>query len=130
MTQWSSLTGKFIECGLLDREYHTPCIVGYNDKSQAGLTGHRGPPNAGWEATMNRRESLKLIAGATALISLGGGRAWAQTPPPPTGPFTLPPLGYAFDALEPHIDAQTMTLHHDRHHAANVNNANQLVPRW
>ena len=77
---------------------------------------------------MNRRESLKLIAGATALISLGGSRAWAQTAP--AGPFTLPPLGYAFEALEPHIDAQTMMIHHDRHHAAYVNNANQLVQRW
>ena len=77
---------------------------------------------------MNRRESLKLIASATALISFGGGYTWAQTPPP--GPFTLPPLGYAFDALEPHIDAQTMMIHHDRHHAAYVNAANQLAQRW
>ena len=77
---------------------------------------------------MNRRESLKLIAGATALISFGGGHTWAQTPP--AGPFILPPLGYAFDALEPHINAQTMMIHHDRHHAAYVNNANQLAQRW
>ena len=77
---------------------------------------------------MNRRESLKLIASATALMSFGGGHTWAQTPP--AGPFTLPPLGYAFDALEPHIDAQTMMIHHDRHHAAYVSNANQLAQRW
>lgn len=49
---------------------------------------------------------------------------------PAAGPFTLPPLGYAFDALEPHIDAQTMMIHHDRHHAAYVNAANQLAQRW
>ena len=36
----------------------------------------------------------------------------------------LPPLPYAFDALEPHIDAQTMEIHHDKHHAAYVNNLN------
>ena len=30
--------------------------------------------------------------------------------------FELPPLPYASDALEPHIDAQTMTIHHDKHH--------------
>jgi Fe-Mn family superoxide dismutase len=77
---------------------------------------------------MNRRESLKFFVGATALMSVGGmGRALAQTP---TGPFTLPPLGYAFDALEPHIDAQTMMIHHDRHHAAYVNNANVLAQTW
>lgn len=33
-------------------------------------------------------------------------------------PFELPDLPYAFDALEPHIDARTMEIHHDRHHAA------------
>ncbi|MBX3177634.1 MAG: superoxide dismutase [Candidatus Hydrogenedentes bacterium] len=34
--------------------------------------------------------------------------------------FELPPLPYAFDALEPHIDAKTMEIHHDKHHAAYV----------
>src|ERR1700757_2124124 len=80
------------------------------------------------EGAMNRRESLTLIAGATALISFGGGHTWAQTPP--AGPFKLPPLGYAYDALEPHIDAQTMMIHHDKHHAAYVANANKLVESW
>ncbi len=36
----------------------------------------------------------------------------------PDGPFELPPLTYEFDALEPHIDALTMEIHHDRHHMA------------
>ena len=39
----------------------------------------------------------------------------------------LPPLPYAFDALEPHIDAQTMEIHHDKHHAAYVNNVNAAL---
>ncbi|HSC58999.1 MAG TPA: superoxide dismutase [Gemmatimonadales bacterium] len=42
-------------------------------------------------------------------------------------PFTLPPLPYAADALEPHIDAQTMQIHHDKHHAAYVNNLNAAL---
>lgn len=41
--------------------------------------------------------------------------------------FELPPLPYAFDALEPHIDARTMEIHHDRHHAAYINNANAAL---
>jgi len=45
-------------------------------------------------------------------------------------PFTLPPLGYPYEALEPHIDAQTMNIHHTRHHQAYVNNANAAVERW
>jgi Fe-Mn family superoxide dismutase len=41
--------------------------------------------------------------------------------------FELPPLPYAFDALEPHIDARTMEIHHDKHHAAYVNNLNNAL---
>ena len=47
--------------------------------------------------------------------------------PPAGGPFTVPPLPYAFDALEPHIDAQTMQIHHDKHHAAYVTNLNKAL---
>ncbi len=43
--------------------------------------------------------------------------------------FVLPQLPYAFNALEPHIDAQTMEIHHDRHHAAYVNNANAALEK-
>ena len=39
----------------------------------------------------------------------------------------LPPLPYAFDALEPHIDARTMEIHHDKHHAAYVTNLNNAL---
>ncbi len=41
--------------------------------------------------------------------------------------FTLPPLPYAYNALEPHIDEQTMRIHHDKHHAAYVNNLNAAL---
>ncbi len=77
---------------------------------------------------MTRREALKT----TAVIGI----ACATVPPfasaqpaaaPATGPFTLPPLPYAFDALEPHIDAQTMQIHHDKHHQAYVTNLNAAV---
>ncbi len=42
-------------------------------------------------------------------------------------PFTLPPLPYGFDALEPHIDAKTMEIHHDKHHGAYVTNLNKAL---
>ena len=42
-------------------------------------------------------------------------------------PFTLPPLPYAYDALEPFIDTQTMQIHHDKHHAAYVTNLNKAL---
>jgi Fe-Mn family superoxide dismutase len=44
-------------------------------------------------------------------------------------PYQLPPLPYPFNALEPHIDARTMEIHHDKHHAAYVNNVNKAIEK-
>ena len=41
--------------------------------------------------------------------------------------FTVPPLPYSFDALEPYIDAKTMEIHHDKHHGAYVANLNKAL---
>ncbi len=41
--------------------------------------------------------------------------------------FEVPPLPYEYNALEPYIDTQTMQLHHDKHHAAYVNNLNNAL---
>lgn len=43
-------------------------------------------------------------------------------------PYSLPPLPYAYDALEPYIDSETMHLHHDKHHQTYVKNANAALP--
>lgn len=43
--------------------------------------------------------------------------------------FELPPLGYEFSALEPHFDAKTMEIHHDKHHAAYVKNLNEAIKK-
>src|SRR5712692_366016 len=75
------------------------------------------PPHSTGASKMNRRESLSVIAGATAAAAtaslLDSTRASAQAQPAPVGPFRLPPLGYGYDALEPHIDTTTMSIHHD-----------------
>ena len=42
-------------------------------------------------------------------------------------PFQLPQLGYAYDALEPHIDARTMEIHHSKHHAGYTNKLNAAL---
>jgi Fe-Mn family superoxide dismutase len=81
---------------------------------------------------MTRRQALKTTAFASlALAALPGAPAQnnptAPTATTATGPFTLPPLPYAYDALEPYIDARTMQLHHDKHHAAYVANLNKAV---
>ena len=44
-------------------------------------------------------------------------------------PFTLPALPYPYDALEPHIDAKTMEIHHTKHHQAYVNNLNAAIEK-
>jgi superoxide dismutase, Fe-Mn family len=51
----------------------------------------------------------------------------AQTAKGGAGAFTLPPLPYASDALEPYIDKRTMEVHHDGHHGAYVNNLNKAL---
>src|SRR5262249_44475569 len=72
---------------------------------------------------LSRRTAL--LGSLSAGLLLTSRIASAQTAP--NGPFTLPPLPYAPDANEPHIDAQTMQIHHDRHHAAYVANLNAAV---
>jgi len=77
-----------------------------------------------------RRHLLELGSAAAMLpiaTAVEARPLFAQTTAAPAGPFTLPPLPYPADALEPHIDAQTMTIHHDRHHAAYVANLNAAL---
>jgi Fe-Mn family superoxide dismutase len=71
---------------------------------------------------VTRRGFMAGTAAAATVAFASGVSAQA-----PSGPFKLDPLGYANNALEPHIDARTMEIHHGRHHAAYVNNLNAAV---
>jgi Fe-Mn family superoxide dismutase len=77
---------------------------------------------------VNRRDTLKLLgaAVATAATPVSLVRpAMAQAKP-----FSLPPLGYPYEALEPHIDTATMTIHHRNHHNAFIGNLNGLADKY
>jgi superoxide dismutase, Fe-Mn family len=74
---------------------------------------------------LTRREMLELTGvGAGLCLARCSALDAAQEKKPA---FTLPPLPYAYDALEPHIDAETMKIHHDRHHQAYVTNLNAVL---
>jgi len=79
---------------------------------------------------VTRREALSTLGvGALALAAAGRGldAAAPGQAQAAAGPYTLAPLPYAFDALEPHIDALTMQIHHGKHHQAYVNNLNTAL---
>ncbi len=77
---------------------------------------------------MTRRQAIKTTALATASIATATSATAQSVIDGGLQPlFRLPPLPYAFDALEPYIDARTMEIHHDKHHAAYVANLNKAI---
>ncbi len=85
---------------------------------------------------LTRRElirNLGVAAGATYVFGLGihAGPPSVAAPGPEAGekPYTLPPLPYAYDALEPHLDKETVALHHGKHHAAYIAGLNGALEK-
>jgi superoxide dismutase, Fe-Mn family len=77
------------------------------------------------------RRNFLLLAGAGAIATAFGVLPkFALAQDTPSGPFTLPPLPYDYNALEPYIDAETMTFHHDKHHAAYIKKLNEAVGKY
>ncbi len=72
---------------------------------------------------MTRRQAVKTAFLATSAAAIIPGTLADSAEPM----YVLPKLTYAFDALEPHIDARTMEIHHDKHHAAYVANLTKAI---
>lgn len=78
---------------------------------------------------MNRRDTLISLSGAALFAALPGAVSAAFAEEAKAEAFTLPPLGYAYEALEPHIDSATMKIHHTGHHAAYVKAMNEVATK-
>jgi superoxide dismutase, Fe-Mn family len=85
--------------------------------------------------TINRRHFLFLLGASVGAFALDAHASAEKAPisqkPPDdnTAVYSVPPLPYAYDALEPHIDQATMQFHHDKHHAAYVKNLNAALDK-
>ena len=85
---------------------------------------------------MNKREFLRYALYAPAAVALWTRTSYSSpaavisvSQQTASGPHKLPPLPYEYNALEPYIDTETMQLHHDKHHAAYVNNLNAAIAK-
>ena len=79
---------------------------------------------------LTRRDGLRLTLGLAATLAGGSRPGFVSHACAAEPVFKVPPLGYGYDALEPYIDATTMTIHHDKHHGAYVAALNGHVEKY
>jgi hypothetical protein len=88
---------------------------------------------------MKRREFVGIVAGGAGAIALGGGTIFqgaaaaepnSELKPKEQAMYTLTKIPYAFDALEPYIDARTMEIHHTKHHQSYVDKLNTALEKY
>lgn len=93
------------------------------------MEGMMNDPHSTDSRGTTRRTMLQLVGATAGIAAIGTGKAFAaQSEPSDTeGGYTLPPLSYSYDALEPAIDEQIMRLHHDEHHQGYVDGANEAL---
>jgi Fe-Mn family superoxide dismutase len=101
-------------------------------RSPRARSGARRSDKEGKMSTVSRRDLLAAMAVAPILSGFSGLAFAADAAKPnyvmyENGKYVLPPLPYAYNALEPAIDEQTMRLHHDKHHLGYVNGLNKAL---
>src|SRR5262245_7222723 len=93
-----------------------------------------GPPRGSTRSTqqgeitmqhVSRRQFLQAAGAGAAALAFATRATTADADKKPG--FTLPKLPYDYNALEPHIDVETMKIHHDKHHQAYVDNLNKAL---
>jgi Fe-Mn family superoxide dismutase len=84
-------------------------------------------PSTPAAVSLSRRDALKIIGTTVAATGLGLASAGAAEAGPAALGWELPKLAYGYDALEPHVDARTMEIHHTKHHQAYITNAKNLL---
>src|SRR6188508_3089668 len=95
-----------------------------------GVQGLRAHPSCPFRLSFSARLRRLACLNWREPLAFGGLLLTYQTCRSKAVAFELPPLPYAYDALQPYMSAETLQYHHDKHHKAYVDNLNKLLPGW